>query len=55
VYGMSSPRRASLTNGIGKCLSMDPKGETGNGLQQWNWDPNDKTIFWSWNEAYLAM
>ena len=58
-YGISSPRRANLINGHGKCLNSGDRPGYNNihfgiHLHQWDCDPSVHTMLWSWNQSTLG-
>ncbi len=58
-YGISSPRRANLINGHGKCLNSGDRPGYNNihfgiHLHQWDCDPSVHTMLWSWNQNTLG-
>ena len=50
-HGIPPPRRANLINGFGKCFSTPGHDYY---LYQWNCNPSNDEMLWSWNQVSLG-
>ena len=55
MIASTSPRRAKLINGHGKCAAMNPRDWNSASMYQWNCNRiKDEGMLWSWNENSLG-